>query len=389
MLLLYSMSGVMLRRLYAVLCTKQERRDVGKIQAAIPAPAVCTASENHVGEDGQDSAGSRAPWKVSELSHQPCTVLLIAQPWLTGGKRVKGVSLGSWGAVFLTKSQILHPWVLALLARRGHGWRKVLPLILANANSQNYKGDAAPLAAAECLKTDPRQLNVLPGTSARSLQRSGSCKINVFEDVFCRSLSGFLFPLNEIWAKITSASAKESHLCYSFSPGCTVFAQAPWCVLWTRGSHPSEESQHLQEVFLHVPEGLPVSQCSTCSGRLFSPGLLGFLELLSLLKMALDNSAKTFLEVMWWVKWKNPPLVIWTQSDSGSKDAAPRFSLVLGVSPTYFSRKGEKWKGLQFMALNERSCTGPFLMVWGFSQEGPASQVWSSLGTERAAGIML
>lgn len=100
----------------------------------------------------------------------------------------------------------------------------------------------------------------------------------------------------------------------------------------------------------------PISECNSWSSRVFGSGLLGFLEPLSLLKMALDNSAKTFLHVMWWVKW--------TQSDSGSKDAAPKFSLALGISPTYFSRetKGGKWKGLQFMALNE-TCTGP-LSSW-------------------------
>lgn len=92
----------------------------------------CTAAENHLSKDGQDSEGPWPPWKVAGLSHQPCTVLLTAQPWLMGGKRVKGVSLGSWGAVFLTKSQILHPWQLALLAHKGHGWRKILPLILVN-----------------------------------------------------------------------------------------------------------------------------------------------------------------------------------------------------------------------------------------------------------------
>lgn len=31
----------------------------------------------------------------------------------------------------------------------------------------------------------------------------------------------------------------------------------------------------------------------------------------------------------------------------------------------------------------------PCLFVWGFFQEGPVSQVWSSLCTERAAGIVL
>lgn len=213
--------------------------------------SVCTASQNHVGEDG--SVGPWAPWKVAGLSHQPCTVLPTAQPWLMGGKRVKGVSLGSWVAMFLTKSQILYPWVLALLAHRGHGWRKVSPLILANTNSQNYKAGAAPLATTKCLKTDPRQLNVLPATSARNLQRSGSCKTNAFKYVFCRSLSDFLFPFNEIWAKITSASAEESYLCYFFNPGCTVFAQAPRCVFRMRGSHPSGNPNSYRKYFSTCP----------------------------------------------------------------------------------------------------------------------------------------
>lgn len=107
-----------------------------------------------------------------------------------------------------------------------------------------------------------------------------------------------------------------------------------------------------------------------------------FLNLFLCLKMALDNSAKTFLVTS---KVKNPPLVIWTQSNSGSKDAAPRFFLVLGISPTYFNRgtKGEKWKGLQFHG-PERNLHRTFPLGVRPFQEGPASQVWSSLCTERA-----
>lgn len=77
----------------------------------------------------------------------------------------------------------------------------------------------------------------------------------------------------------------------------SVCPSTPVCVQDERIS-PLWESQQLQEVFLDMPEGLPVSRCRTCSGRLFNSGLLGSLEPLSLLKVALDNSAKTFLEVM-------------------------------------------------------------------------------------------
>lgn len=332
--------------------------------------SVCTASENHLSEDGQDSVGPQPPWKVagttfpSALHSAPYSSALA-----NGGQEGERYQSGKLDSSQNHKSFIPDSWLSWLTEGMAEG------------RSYHWSWKI-PLAIARCLKSDPRELNVLPGTSARNLKRSGPCKINVFEHVFCRSLSELLFPLNEIiWGKITLASAKDNLLCYFFSPSCAVFAKVSWCKFRTRGCHSSEESQQLQQVFLDMPGGLAVSQWNSCSGRLFSSGLLDLLEPLSLLKMALDNSAKAFLVVS---KVKNPPLGMWTQSDSGSKDAAPGFPLCWGF-PSYFSRKtkGERWKSLQFMALNE-TCTGHFLLVWGLSQEGPAPQVWSSLCTERA-----
>lgn len=168
--------------------------------------------------------------------------------------------------------------------------------------SQSYWEDTAIL---ECLKADPRLSDGLPGTSTGDLQKSGTYKINVFEHVFWRGLSNLLFPLSKtVWPKMTPAPAKESHLCYFFSPGCVVSAQASQWVPRMRRSHSSEESHQLQAVFLNMPEGLPVPRCYSCSAGVFSSGLLGFLEPFSLLKVVPDNSAKTSLQVMCWVQWK-------------------------------------------------------------------------------------
>lgn len=242
-------------------------------------------------------------------------------------------------AVFLTQAQIHCCWLFALLARRGCRWRKVSPLVLTHPNFQSYRGDAAPLATLEGLKPDPRQLN---GTLARDLQKSGTYKINVFDSAFWRGLSNLLFPLREtIWAKMTPASAKESHLCYFFSPGCAASAQASQRVLRMRGSHSSEESHQLQAVFLNTSEGLPVPQCCSCSAGVFSSDLSRtfFSAEGDARQLSKDLPSGHMLSTM--KNHLSQPLAIWTQPDSGSKDAAPRFSLGLGMSPVCFSREAK------------------------------------------------
>lgn len=88
-----------------------------------------------------------------------------------------------------------------------------------------------------------------------------------------------------------------------------------------------------------MPERLPVSQCNTCSGRLFSCGLLGSLEP-SLLKMALDNSAKTFLEVMWWVKWKIHPWLSELNQTQGVRMQLQGFPLRWQYPPPISAERG-------------------------------------------------
>lgn len=245
-------------------------------------------------------------------------------------------------AVFLTQAQIHRCWLFALLTRRGCRWRKVSPLVLTHRNSQSYGGDAAPLATLECLKPDPRQLNRLPGTLARDLQKSGTYKINVFDSAFWRGLSNLLFPLREtIWAKMTPASAKESHLCYFFSPGCAVSAQASQWVLRMRASHSSEESHQLQAVFLNKPMALPIPQCYSCSAGVFSSDLSWtfFSAEDGPRQLSKDLPSGHMLSTM--KNHLSHPLAIWTQPHLGSKDAAPRFSLGLGMSPICFSREAK------------------------------------------------